>query len=309
LVIFRLYALNAQSRLDSRLNTFVEGKKDGDEQPSQARPSRSYFQSGNLSGLRGRINRALSFFSSDELSLKITSANWPISDIEFIFSRFMLILVGLFLGWIISRSIIGGLGLAVLFYFIPGIFLDQSILKRRKKFQEQLVDFLILIKGAIMVGSSLPQAIRVGVKEIPAPISEEFTQVLREITYGLTLSEALHNLEARMQSDDLKIVVTGIILNSQMGGSLSTILEAAIITIRDRIQLFGEVRSLSAYSRFVGLLLTFLPFIAALFLYLLSPGYFDSVKTSPFTQIILLAALLGVILGNFFIRRIIKIRI
>ena len=309
LVVFRLYTITTRSRVKERLSNLADTVEDQSELDTQSLSPGSYFSSGKFEGLRRWINRTLSFFSTEQLKLKITTANWPISDIEFILTRFAICLVGIFLGWIISRSIIGGIGLAILVYLFPGILLDRAISKRRKKFQDLLVDFLVLVKGALMVGSSLPQALSVAVKEIPAPVSEEFSQVLKETKLGLDLPEALHNLEARMQSEDLQIVTTGILLNIEMGGNLSIILEAAIYTIRDRMQLLGEVRSLTAYSRYSGWFLTLLPFLTALFIFITNPSFFDPVKTSSLSQIAMVVAVLGVILGNFFIRRLSKIRV
>ena len=308
-IVFWLVRLNSQNRLKRRLNEFVDSKADGVEQLSRVLSTEPGIRSGEFEGVRGKINRALTSLSTSELRLKIASVYWPISEIEFVFSRIAISLVGLLLGWIISNNIIGGLGLGVLFYLIPGIVLDRSILKRRKKFQDQLVDFFSLIKGAIYIGNSLPQALDMAVTETPAPISEEFNQVLREIRFGFPLEDTLHNLTERMQSDDLKIVVSAIIINNQMGGNLSTILDVTIDTIRERMRLFGEVRSLSAYSRYVGLLLTFLPFATALVVFLLNPGFFDSARSSSMVQIVLLMALFGILIGNIIIRRIMIIRI
>ena len=116
-------------------------------------------------------------------------------------------------------------------------------------------------------------------------------------------------MSGRMQSDDLQIVVTAIMLNSQMGGNLSTVLEATIDTIRDRIHLYCEIRSLTSYARYVGLLISTLPFITGLLVFLVNPGYFDTVKTSLITQIIFGLALVGIVIGNIVIRRIMKIRV
>jgi tight adherence protein B len=308
-IVIWLYRLNSQNQLKSRVTNFVDSRTDDPEQLSRVLSKRPDLQSARFEGVRGKINQALTIFSTNELRIKIASAYWPISEIEFIFIRIGICLVGLFFGWAISGTILGGLGLGVLLYFIPGIVLDRSISRRRSKFQDQLVDYFILVKGAILVGSSLPQALELAAKEIPAPISEEFTQVLREMRLGITLEEALQNLLVRMQSDDLQIIVTAIILNNQMGGSISTILEATIDTIRDRMRLFREVRSLTAYSRYVGSLMSILPVLLAFLIYMSNPGYIDTVKNSSQTQLVLLVALLGIILGNIFLRRIMKIRI
>lgn len=306
-VIVALMRLNSQTRFNTRISSFVDNKAD-DHQFMQVN-TEALTPSKRFEGIRGRINQALSSFSSDQLRLKIASAYWPISDIEFIFIRVLMTLLGLVIGWLIPHNIIGGIGLGGLMYLLPGFFLDRAIAQRRRKFQEQLLDFLVLIKGAIIAGYSLPQAMDLAIKEIPAPTSEEFSQVLREVRFGFPLEQALQNLSSRMQSDDLHIVVTAILLNTQMGGNLSTVLEAAIDTIRERIHLYGEIRSLTSYARYVGTLVTLLPFLTALIIYYFNPGFFDSVKTSLISKMILLIAFMGVILGNFLIRRIMSIKI
>jgi len=133
--------------------------------------------------------------------------------------------------------------------------------------------------------------------------------VLREVRFGIPLEQALLNLAERMESDDLQIVVTAIIINSQVGGNLSTVLDATISTIRDRMHLFGEIRSLTAYARFVGNFLTLVPFLTGIVIFFINPGYFEPVKTEVFTQVALVVALIGVIIGNIWIRQIVKIRV
>ena len=294
--------------MKNRLTNFVK-ENDLDQTFVQVETEEPLTRAIKFEGLRGRFNQALAVFSTDDLRLKIASAYWPISDIEFISLRILLVIFGFIVGWVIPQNIIGGLGLGILFYLIPGFILERAIIKRRRLFQEQLLDFLILIKGAIIAGYSLPQALDMAVKEIPPPTCEEFAQVLREVKFGYSLEQALQNLTNRMQSDDLQIVVTAIMLNTQMGGNLSTVLEATIETIRERIHLLGEIRSLTSYSRFVGALVTLLPFITGLIVFLINPDFFETAKTSIISQIILLLALIGVILGNFLIRRIMNVRV
>jgi len=187
--------------------------------------------------------------------------------------------------------------------------LDQAIAQRQKKFHNQLLDVLEMITGAVKAGYSLIQALDLAVKEIPPPASDEFGRVLHEMHLGVSLEGALFNLADRMASDDMQIIVTAIIINSQVGGSLSTILDSTISTIRDRMHLFEEIRSLTSYGRYVGNFLSLMPFILGFLLFLISPHFFDTFKTSIITQAILLFALLGIIIGNIWIRRIVKINV
>lgn len=295
------------SKKKSRINHFVTT----DEYQAQtvAGKNRKLISQKQIVKFREWINSGLNRLSSVDLQIKLSSAYWPITDKEYILLRVFSTLFALLLGWFFFNNILGGLFLSVLTAMIPPILLDRAIAQRQKKFHEQLLDVLILIKGAVQAGYSLMQALDLAVEEIPAPASEEFGRILREIQLGITLEQALMNLSERMENDDLQIVVTAIIINNQVGGNLSTVLESTISTIRDRMHLFAEIRSLTSYSRYVGNFLTLMPFITGLAIFLLSPGYFDTVKTSLFTQGVFVGALVMVVIGNVWIRKLVKIKV
>ena len=211
----------------------------------QVTPARYYMPLSNqdIGKFRNWINESLSSLSSDKLQIKLSSAYWAITDTEYILIRIVATALAFLLGWLIPGNILGGIFLAVIAIMVPPMLLERAIAQRQQKFHNQLLDVLILIKGAVQAGYSLMQALDLAVKEIPAPASEEFGRVLREVRLGITLEGALFNLAERMASDDLQIVVTAIIINAQVGGNLSTVLEATISTIRDRMHLLGEIRS------------------------------------------------------------------
>jgi tight adherence protein B len=251
----------------------------------------------------------MSSLSSDKLKMKLSSAYWPITDAEFVLIRVLTTVLGLVFGWFVLGNILAGIFLAAIAFLVPPILLERAIAKRQKKFHDQLLDVLVLINGAVQAGYSLLQALDLAVKEISAPASEEFGRVLHEMRLGISLERALNNLADRMENDDLQIVVTAVIINSQVGGNLSTVLDAAITTIRDRMHLMSEIRSLTSYSRYVGNFLTLMPFVAGLLIFIMSPRHFDTVKTSSIVQIIFVAAFIGVIIGNIWVRQLVKIKV
>jgi tight adherence protein B len=262
-----------------------------------------------FSRFRYGLNNMLSIFTSKDLKLKINSSDWQITAIEYVLIRFFATLLSFGLGWLLVRNVIGGIVLAIGVYLIPGFLLMSNIQGRQRKFQDQLLDILILIRGAIQSGSSLLQSLGVIVSELPAPASVEFGRVQREVQVGFTLNQALQNLANRMESDDLTMVVTAIIINNQVGGNLTVMLTAVTETIRSRIFLLREVRALTSYARYVSYLLSFLPIITALIIYFLNPGYFDGSLESPLTRSIFIAAAIGVVIGNIWLRRIAKIKV
>ena len=295
------------SKKQERISRFVASSLD-DRQVTPARGSLPPSKL-DIGKFRDWINKYLSSLSSEKLQIKISSVYWAVTDTEFILIRIVATVLSFLLGWLIPGNILGGIFLAVIANMVPRILLDRAIAQRQQKFHTQLLDVLLLVKGAVQAGYSLMQALDLAVKEIPAPASEEFGRVLREIRIGITLEGTFVNLAQRMENDDLQIVMTAIIINSQVGGNLSTVLEASITTIRDRMQLMAEVRALTSYGSYVGYFLTLMPFVAGVLIFLVDPDYFDTVKTSSLTQIIFLAAFFGIFIGNFLIRRIVRIRV
>ena len=308
IVIIRLSQVGPSTRIQGRINRYIEPANTLQLQGKSLK-DRSISITNDTDKFRGWLNDTLSFLSSEKLQIKISSAYWAISDTEFILIRILAVVFGLLIGWIIVSNILGGLFLAAVMVLFPPIILDRSIANRQQKFHNQLLDVLILIRGAILAGYSLLQSLDLAVKELVPPASEEFGRVLREVKFGFSMEQALLNLSERMESDDLQIVVTAIIINMQVGGNLSTILDSIIDTIRDRMHLYGEVRSLTSYARYVGNFLSLMPFITALIIFFITPGYFDNVADKPITQIIVIFALTTVIIGNIWIRKIAKVKV
>jgi tight adherence protein B len=262
-----------------------------------------------LATLRFRINTTLSSFNSEKLNLELTRANWQLSVSEFLLIRWGLTVVCLLIGWLISGLILPGIGLALIAYFIPSIYLRRSINKRRLAFEKQLLDVLILINGAVRAGFSLLQALELVVKEMKSPASEEFGRVIQEVSLGVSLPRALHNLAARMHNNDLDLVVTAVDIHHSVGGNLATMISAVSETIRERIRLLGEVRVITTQQRYTGYLLSLLPFFIGGTMFIINPDYMLRLFEPGVMLCVPFGAILGIIAGHFAIQRIAKIEV
>ena len=276
--------------------------------PDASQPRPGARRRPGLLRMRWRMNTMLSSLASDKLNMKLMSANWPITEMEYVLIRFWSALLAFGLGWVVGKSILSGLGLGVLVFLIPEFMLRRSIHSRQLQFERQLVDVLVLATGAVRAGYSLPQALELVAREMRAPASDEFRRVRHEIGLGLSLSQALTNLVGRMQNDDLYLVVTAININSQVGGNLVVMLQAVTTTIRERIRLFGEVRVLTAQQRFGSFILTFLPIGIGAFMFFINAEYMARLF-EPQVICIPIGAALGILLGNLVIRRLGKIEV
>jgi tight adherence protein B len=257
---------------------------------------------------RLRLNNLFSAFVSQKLAMQLLSAHWPITEVEFLLIRLVLVSVGFILGTALFRSPLSGIGFAMIAFLLPAIYLRWSINRRRMNFNKQLIDALVLIEGGVRAGYSLLQALDLIISELPAPASEEFRRVKQEVGLGLPLSDALLNMTERMQNNDLSLVVTAININSQVGGNLTTMVSVVAETIRERIRLFSEVRVLTAQQRYTGYMLTLLPFIVGGLLFMLNPEYMSRLFEREIICVPI-GALVSILLGNVAIRRMVKIDI
>ena len=304
--------------IGTRLATYVSVPDEADQRQAGQR------RRAGMVRLRLRMNNMLSGLASEKLNLQLISANWPITESEYLLIRVGSVIVAFGLGWLlstisssgigdqasvalkVSREVVAGLGLAVIAFFIPDLLLKRAISQRRLNFSKQLMDILVLMTGAVRAGYSLPQSIEVVSREMKAPASDEFRRVKHEIGLGLSLTQALANLVARMENDDLYLVVTAININSQVGGNIVTMLEAVGSTIRERVRLFSEVRALTAQQRFGSYILTFLPVAMAAAMFFINPDYMMRLF-DPTIICIPIGAVFMVILGNIAVRRLSKI--
>jgi tight adherence protein B len=100
----------------------------------------------------------------------------------------------------------------------------------------------------------------------------------------------------------LYLVISAVNINSQVGGNLTTMLEAVTNTVRERSRLFSEIRALTSQQRFSGYILTLLPFIIVAILFIISPNYISKLFQPGAMMCIPIGALVFVLLGNIVIR-------
>ena len=160
---------------------------------------------------------------------------------------------------------------AIIGFILPRWYVRRRQGKRLNPFNKQLPDTITLIANALRAGSSFLQAIELVVREARPPISTEFGRVIREVNLGLPFEQALENLVRRVKSDDLELMVTAISIQYQVGGNLAEILDSIAFTIRERVRIKGEIRTLTAQQRMSGYVVGFLPIGLAGFLFVIAP--------------------------------------
>ena len=211
----------------------------------------------------------------------------------------ILLLVGFVVGW-----------------FLPRWYVRRRQGKRLNAFNKQLPDTITLIANALRAGSSFLQAIELVVREARPPISTEFQRVIREVNLGLAFEQALENLVRRVRSDDLELMVTAISIQYQVGGNLAEILDSIAYTIRERVRIKGEIRTLTAQQRMSGYVVAFLPIGLAGLLFVIAPSFMEpmfnpdvAVAGIPVGVVLIGIGALMMFVGFLAIRRIVDIEV
>jgi tight adherence protein B len=164
-----------------------------------------------------------------------------------------------------------GLMFGLLIASAPFLYVRHRRSKRFDQFEQGLPEALELMVSALRAGHSLVAALRLVAHESPDPIGGEFRICFEEQNYGLELRTAMENLVTRVPLQDLRIVATAILIQKESGGNLAEVLEKAANLIRERFKLKRQVRVHTAQGRLTGWILSLLPLVLGICLYLVDP--------------------------------------
>jgi len=213
------------------------------------------------------------------------------------------------LAWLISGAVFVGILFSAFGWMAPKFWLGRRQSARLKSFNDQLPDTIALMSNSLRSGLSLVQSMEMISREAEPPISEEFQRVVREIGLGVGPQEALLHLVRRVASDDLELLVTAILVQFEIGGNLSRILDSIASTIRERVKLHGEIRTMSAQGRMAGYVLSGLPIAIGSLLMLIAPSYMGALFTPGPWLVLPAMAVVGIIMGTLVIRKLVAIEV
>lgn len=268
-------------------------------------------QSAATAALTGTVSRAIQGRSfAQNLQADLARADLKVTAAEFL--TVQVALAGL-LGLLASVLLQNPLALVILGpvgFFAPKFWVGRRQGARLKAFNEQLADTIALMGNSLRSGMSLLQAMEMISREGAPPTGPEIARVVREVGLGVSPQDALLHLVRRIQSDDLDLVVTAILVQHEVGGNLSKILETIANTIRERVKLKGEIRTITAQQRMAGYILAGLPVFVGGVLMLISPKYMLGFinPMGPWT-ILPILSVLGIIFGFLVIQKIVSIDI
>jgi tight adherence protein B len=146
-------------------------------------------------------------------------------------------------------------------------------------------------------------------EEIPDPVGEEFRRCFEEQKFGLPLKDSMLNLMERIELLDLRIFVTAILIQREVGGNLAEILDKIAYTIRERFKILRQVRVYTAQGRLTGYLLAALPLVLGSIIFAMNAEYMKILVEREIGRVMIAGAAIMQVTGFFIIRKIIHIKV
>lgn len=242
-----------------------------------------------------------------KLEMELMKADIPITVEELLVVKILSSTALSFLAYILSRDLIILLFTFILIWNIPKIIIANRKKERIKLFNEQLNEGIMIISNSLKAGYSFLQAVAVVVEETKDPFSKEFKKLLKEMSLGISEEDSLRNLLTRMESDDLRLIVNAILIQKDIGGNLSEILDNISDTIRERQKIQNELKTLTAQGKLSGIIVMLIPFFLGITIYLFNKEYILLLFNTTIGLAMVIMALFNQVLGLVIIRKIIKI--
>jgi len=192
---------------------------------------------------------------------------------------------------------------------LPLLYVLRKRRKRMHQIEQQLPDALDLISRALKAGHAFPSGLQMVSEEAKDPIAGEFRIVHDEINFGVAVPTALMNLANRVPSTDMRYFIIAVLIQRETGGNLTELLGNISTLIRERLKLLGKVRVLSAEGRLSAWILCALPFVLAGVINVIHPKFMAVLWTDPMGLKMIYAALVMMMLGALWMRKIIRIRV
>ncbi|MFP3563245.1 type II secretion system F family protein [Paraburkholderia sp. SIMBA_030] len=196
---------------------------------------------------------------------------------------------------------------------IAGLFaplkVSRAKAKRLRLIEEQLPEAADMISRSLRAGHSFSTALGIVGDEMPEPIGAEFRTAFDEINFGVPLNDALGGLANRVPIGDLRYFVIAVLIQRESGGNLAEILANISQLIRSRLALLGKVRVLSAEGRLSAWILGALPFVMAFLISIVNPRFLSVLWTDPAGIKLIGVALVMMMLGVVWMRKVIRIHV
>ena len=260
----------------------------------------------------GMAARVKGFRFSKHAQKQIQQAGLSWSATHLLLAMALLFVPGLGLGAMIGllgNRLTTGLALACVFGLLPYMYVKRKRRKRMDTLEEQFPEALDFLSRSMRAGHAFTISLQMIGDELADPLGQEFRTLFNEQNLGASLESALRNFSERVPLLDVRFFTSSVLLQKQTGGNLAEILTRLAYVIRERFRLKGQVRAASAHGRMTATILTVLPIATMLGMLVVAPGYLQGMAKDPDGKWLVGGSIGAQILGYFFIKKIITIKV
>lgn len=261
------------------------------------------------SGFRGLMDR-LKFTKHAQEQIQQAGMDW--SPVHLLSAMGLFAIpgfgIGIFAPLLLNGAVTSAL-LAIVFASGPYLFVRRKRKQRMDRLEEQFPESLDFLARSMRAGHAFSISLEMIGEELADPLGQEYRTLFNEQNLGAPLDVALRNFSERVPLLDVRFFTSSVLLQKQTGGNLSEILARLAYVIRERFRLKGQVKAASAHGRMTATILTVLPIATMVLLLAIAPGYLQGMANDPTGKILIGCAIGAQVLGNFFIKKIINIKV
>ena len=219
----------------------------------------------------------------------------------------LITIVVMLLAWLVTRNLTLVAIIGATTIVLPFLKLYQAKQKRLAEFEEQLPEAIDIMKRAVKAGHPFSEALHLVGDELEGPVGQEFKLTFADLNYGNDLRRAMLGLLHRVPSVTVMVLVSSILIQKDTGGNLAEILEQIAKVIRSRFKFQRRVKTLSAEGRLSAWILVLVPFVMFIVISITNPGYLPMLVKDPMGIQLIIVAFFAMVIGIFWIRRILRI--
>jgi len=298
--------LNSQTKALKRRLRGAPSKLDDTQKANEAGGILRQRKLSELPWLNALLN-SMTNLKGLEKTLQQANSQMPIG-VFFLLSGVMG-MAGAFLAAIKDYGLVVGAVFGVIGCGLPWVWLRMMRKRRFRTFERQLPEALDLMARALRAGHAFSVGMKMIGDEYPDPIGPEFNRTVEEISYGIDVPEAMGNLNERIISTDLKFFVTALVVQRETGGNLAEIIEAISRLIRQRFELLGRVKAISAEGKLSGIVLFALPFVMGGVLWIINEEYVRILFDDPAGNMMMWVAGSLMVFGAFVMKKLCDIKV
>lgn len=203
-------------------------------------------------------------------------------------------------------SVLGFVVAAIVYYVLDKL-PELAIRQRMQRFEHQLVDALTGLANSLKAGLSLPQAVKQVATDMPAPVSQEFGQVMHEYSLGKTIEQAFEDTGDRVRSRNFDLAIAAFRVGKERGGNVAETFEKIADSIREIDRLEEHIKTVTTEGRSSARFMTFMPAVFLVLLYIMDAESTSLLFTDTVGLIILSFVIVFNLIGHFWIQRILAV--